>query len=245
MIKIGLCDDIDLQLSMVADSVESYFQDNPINAKIFTYKSGEELLSGVDKDGECDIYFLDMILPGIKGIQLGEKLRERNITGKIIYLTATSEYAVDSYNVHAFYYMLKPISKSKIYDVLDKALKDILDNSTKDLSSKNDYYEIKTIEGKKVISSEDLNYVNINQRRLTYHMSDNSSFEGMMLRTTFADAVDSFAGDDSFRLLGQHLLINIRNVESLTSESLTFKNKETIYPPKSACTQLFEYLTKK
>ena len=58
----------------------------------------------------------------LNGIQVAEKLRNMNYKGKIIFLTVTSKYAVESYDVEASGYLVKPHDIDKISMVLDRVL---------------------------------------------------------------------------------------------------------------------------
>lgn len=241
MIKIGLCDDISVQLSIIYDIVEKYCKDHNLEAKIREFESGEALLDYVNENGFFDIYFLDMILPGVQGIEIGQRLRAMGDNGKIVYLTATSEYAVESYEVKAFFYLLKPISKDSIFKVLDKAIEDIEDSAElEDKADKN--IEIKTHNGKQIIRIKDILYVDIVNRGLCYHMIDGKTLEGPMLRIPFSEAVSNLISNDNIVFAGSHLLVNSANVEKADRTSVTFKNDEQLFLSKNAGNALYERL---
>lgn len=67
---------------------------------------------------EVDLVFLDISLPGLSGIELAGLLKEHI---KIIFTTAYSEYAVQSYEHHAIDYLLKPITLSRFLKAVKKA----------------------------------------------------------------------------------------------------------------------------
>lgn len=242
MIKIGLCDDISVQLSIVGDIVGKYCDEHNIDVKIKEFESGEDLLEYVDRNGFFDIYILDMILPGIRGIEIGQSLRNKGDRGKIVYLTATSEFAVESYEVDAFFYLLKPISRESLYRVLDKTIDAIDDEKNAEYSSEEKTFEVKTHDGKKVVKTRDILYVDIVNRGLAFHMCDGTILEGPMLRIPFSEAVKQLTQCVKFTFAGQHLLINIANVEKADRTSVTFVNDEVLYLSKTAGNALCEKL---
>ena len=71
---------------------------------------------------QFDLYVLDVVMPDMSGIDLGMKLRELGQYGAIVYLSVSPEYAVESYAVRAFYYLMKPVDSTQLYHVLDQAL---------------------------------------------------------------------------------------------------------------------------
>lgn len=66
-----------------------------------------------------DLIFLDIQMPGISGIQFARSIPRRTL---IIFTTAYSEYALDSYEVDAIDYLIKPIVPERFGKATDKAL---------------------------------------------------------------------------------------------------------------------------
>lgn len=237
MIRIALCDDNSIQLNIIEDMLNVYSGESDTDIDYVSFLSGEKLLAAVDEGYHADIYILDMIMPGIKGIELGKELRRRGDTGRIIYLTATAEYAVDSYQVGAFFYILKPISRQKIEDVLNNAISDLTKDRVNRLSggSGNRRIELKTKAGRKSIHANDLLYVDIISRSLAYHLKDGTVLQSAMLRVPFSEATADLTADTSLFLAAPHLLVNISTIEKADKSSVTFTNHETIFPSKGAC----------
>jgi two-component SAPR family response regulator len=61
-------------------------------------------------------------MPGMNGIQTAKQIRQFNEAVKIIFLTSSSEFAVDSYAVGASYYLLKPVEKMSFFEILQRFL---------------------------------------------------------------------------------------------------------------------------
>ena len=69
--------------------------------------------SGTERCGGFDLYVLDVVMPDLNGIEAGRTLRALGTAGEIIYLSQVADYAPDSYDVQAFYYLLKPIDEAR------------------------------------------------------------------------------------------------------------------------------------
>lgn len=98
---------------------------------------------------EVDLVFLDINLPGLSGLELADLLKERI---KIIFTTAYSEYAVQSYEQNAVDYLLKPITFSRFLKAVQKvktALKISEKNEEETKKAFTDAFLVKS--GKKVI----------------------------------------------------------------------------------------------
>ena len=98
MLRIAVCDDEEQYVQQTANFVQDSLRRHPaLSGQVHTFQRGQELLCQVEEDGGFDLYLLDIIMPGLNGIQAGQQLRELGNGGEIIYLTTSSDYAVDSY----------------------------------------------------------------------------------------------------------------------------------------------------
>lgn len=108
------------------------------------YSSGEELLA--ESDINFDIFFIDIQLASINGVDTAKKLRGRNYKGGIVFLTAFKEYVFQGYEVNAINYILKPIKIEKLELCMAIILKDLKNENyilrNRDLVERIPYNEI-------------------------------------------------------------------------------------------------------
>jgi len=78
-----------------------------------------ELINNVD----YSVVFLDIDMPGLKGIDLARQLKEKENAPAIIFITAHEEFAVDAFCVNALDYLLKPINPKRLDQALKKVFK--------------------------------------------------------------------------------------------------------------------------
>jgi len=69
---------------------------------------------------EYDVLFLDINLPGINGVELAHKIHKHPRRPDIIFTTAYDNYALDAFSVNAVDYILKPVSKPRLRQAVDK-----------------------------------------------------------------------------------------------------------------------------
>lgn len=97
-----------------------FFENVHIKApEIVAYTNGEELLS--DK-GAKDIVFLDIEMPGMNGIYVGNELKHKNQNVIIFVITSYSEYLDEAMRFHVFRYLSKPLDKQRFFRNLKDAL---------------------------------------------------------------------------------------------------------------------------
>ena len=159
------------------------------------------------KDNFVDLVFLDINMPGISGLQFVEKLQSKPY---IIFTTAYSEYAIDSYDFEAVDYLLKPIEFDRFYKAIGKVKKQIQLNSiqqdsllSKFIFVKDGYKQIKIcIEDILYIQSEG-NYLNII-----------TNTEKVLARMTFQSLMEKLPANLFFRV---HLsyVVNFRHIQKI------------------------------
>lgn len=105
--QLIICDDDKLFIQKLQHCLQLFFkQHRLILPKIITFTSGEELLSYT---GSIDILFLDIEMPGMNGIYIGNVLKERNKNIIIFVVTSYSEYLDEAMRFHVFRYLSKPL----------------------------------------------------------------------------------------------------------------------------------------
>lgn len=104
--------DIQLRCCVIDDEplarrlIESYVEKTPGLSLHASFESGSAAASEIRR-GEFDLIFLDIDMPGLTGIELGELVPPST---RIIYITAYDRYALDGFRVNALDYLLKPVS---------------------------------------------------------------------------------------------------------------------------------------
>jgi two-component SAPR family response regulator len=84
-----------------------------------TFLEPMEVLENIS-ELNIDVVFLDIDMPEINGIQLSEKLMERDSKINIVFVTAYDEYAVEAFELNALDYLLKPVSEERLQKTISR-----------------------------------------------------------------------------------------------------------------------------
>ena len=103
MIRIAFCDDEESVLNEIRGLMNQYREQYSRELVFDVFQSSLELLSEFEKGLCVDILFLDVLMPGGDGISVAKEIRQYNNVVKIIFLTSSPEFAVESYAVGGYF----------------------------------------------------------------------------------------------------------------------------------------------
>lgn len=116
MYQIGICDDNPRTRVLIREAVLK----SNLSCQISEYNDGVELIHSGQNN---DILFLDIDMPQMNGLETAAAIRKTNKKVKIIYVTGYAEYVHQSFSVHPFAFLIKPVSASEIQKQLREAVK--------------------------------------------------------------------------------------------------------------------------
>lgn len=213
-IKIALCDDEAACLTQTEAFLREYRAQRPgMELLASSFSSGITLLERLRTREVFDLYLLDVIMPGENGIELGLGIREYDQCGRIVYLTASRDFAVEAYRAKATDYLLKPLEGRRLFQVLDGAAES-LDRDRRAFVS------VKTRDGFRRLPFRSIMYGELVERCVHYHLSDGSVLESTSLRGSFREAVRPLLEHRSFVLCAASFFVNLLFVERVESAGL-------------------------
>lgn len=116
--NIVICDD---ELSCIKDLTAILHQlldSKQIQLHLRVFTTGLSCLEYLTSNTP-DLVFMDIFLPDINGTELALKLRRQGHSFKLVFLTTSNEFAQESFQAHASYYLLKPATPATVLDALE------------------------------------------------------------------------------------------------------------------------------
>ena len=214
MLKIAVCDDSRELLEKVEKDLHEYESVRSTPVTVHTYTNAVDLLDGLKKT-DYDILILDIIMPGFTGMQAAHEIRKFNEEIKIIFLTSSKEFAIESYSVGAYYYLLKPVLNEKLFSVLDKVVSEI--------ASKQESCVIYTHMGIVNIPFAKIECLEVYNKHLVFHLSDGSTKE---TRGALTDYENVFLERKEFLKIHRSYILNMDYIHSIEAgEIATYSGK--------------------
>ncbi len=116
-LKIAVCDDVDADRQLLISLIKA----EHVTCECTPYDSGEGLLWDLEDGVHFDIFFLDIFMKGINGVETAKRIRAVNSNALLIFVSSSNDFYRDSYDLYAFNYLIKPLTKDKLVEVLHRA----------------------------------------------------------------------------------------------------------------------------
>ena len=171
MIQIGLCDDDLAILSQLQVLLDRYQVERNAEITSAAFQSPLELLAEIEKGMQFDILLLDVLMPGENGIDAAREIRRYDTAVQIIFVTSSSEFAVESYTVGAYFYQLKPIWEENFFRLMDAVIAECEKSSGMSLI-------LRCKSGITRVELNRLEYCEVLGRKLLFHLEDGGSGAG-------------------------------------------------------------------
>ncbi|MEF9863498.1 MAG: LytTR family DNA-binding domain-containing protein [Christensenellaceae bacterium] len=207
MIKIAVCEDNPDDLSHLLDLIQKYStvctQETEI--KYFSFLSGDSFIEAIERGSIFDIVFLDVLMPGINGIDIAKELRQLGHDSIIIFLSSTKDFAFDAYAVKAYQYLLKPTSKELLFPLLDEAISETFHQS-------NQYIVLQHSAGLSKILFKKLKFIEVIQKRLYFNMNDSPVFNTVL---TLSAVEQNLLADSRFLKPHRSYIVNMDYIDTI------------------------------
>ncbi len=228
MFKIAICDDESSELEQTAAALREYLQARSnLTAEVSLFAGGYALLDAAEAGAGFDLYILDVIMPDLNGIEVGKALRQMGRDGAIIYLTTSPDYAVESYQTQAFFYLLKPVQRREFFDVLDRAVAAAKKRQSETVI-------VNTPLGLRSLLLDDILYVERVERFMRYYLAGGETVDSRTLRGSFQEAAADLLADRRFILCGASFVLGLHHVKAVERGSaLLDSGVKTIIPQAS------------
>ena len=120
-LHIAVCDDSAADGEYVRTLLDEWarLRGQDVHSELFS--SAEKFLFHYEDDRSYDILLLDIEMGGMDGVTMARRIRKGNEAVQIVFITGYSDYIAEGYDVAALHYLMKPVSREKLFAVLDRA----------------------------------------------------------------------------------------------------------------------------
>lgn len=231
MIHIAICDDSKQERQILAALFKRYQELHATPLQIHIFQNGFSLLDAIDQGKRFDITILDILMPGENGIEIARNIRASGADTEIIFLTSSPEYAVDSYEVKAQNYLLKPVTEENFFASIDSILAELDEKDTASFiiyTTEKQYSRIR-------VSS--LVYGEVTHRTITLHLADQTMISAVMTFTEFQDILKAYP---DFIYPHRSYAVNMHYIQYVTKSDIILTDGQKIPLSRNNYTKISE-----
>lgn len=214
--RIAICDDDERCRNDIKRMLESWSAATSSHNEIYCFNNGDSLIKE-NSITPFDIIFLDIIMPRLNGMDTAKELRDRDKLAKIIFLTSSPEFALESYSVKATDYCLKPVTYDKLKQVMDYCMT-FHDKEPENLT-------LKTLGGYQKIYLHDIEYLEAQNKRVIIFLKSGQSIEVIQPLYTFEAKLSDSKG---FFKCHRSYLVYLPNVDYFNNIEIKTKSGRNI-----------------
>jgi DNA-binding LytR/AlgR family response regulator len=196
--------------------LEDYRRERDGSVTYEAFHSAIELLETM-RVRRFDILLLDILMPGLSGMEAAKEIRQSDREIPIIFLTSSREYAVESYRVGAEDYIIKPARKDEVFPSLDQQLTRF--------AQEKDYLTVKTGSGIVKLLFSQLVYVEVTNRTIQFILVNGDIREAYGY---LSDYEEKLLSDPYFCKPHRSYLINLRQVTEIDKKGLATTVGKTV-----------------
>lgn len=220
--NITICDDQKNELDYVCSAVSEYAKEHTeLSVKIKCFVNPLDMLDDIRKNGAPDIALLDICMPGVLGTEIAKEIQGRDGGNTdIIFLTASSEFAVEAFSLHVSDYITKPFSGERFTETLDRVIK-----------NKQNTMPVPVTCGREIhiIDLYRVEYAESRNHNVEIHLKDGKCIKTHTALTELKGLFDNIGG---FTAVGASYIVNLRCVQSILQSELVMTDGQNIPIPR-------------
>lgn len=217
-----ICDDEREELEAAARIVSEYARAHAeVSLVVKSFSNPFDMLDEIHAHGAPDILLLDICMPGITGVEVAREISGQSKEGTdIIFLTTSSEFAVEAFSLRAYDYLTKPYTKERLTDTLLRVVEKRRSRLFLPLLCGREIHRVDLLS---------VLYAEVKNHSVEVHLC---SGRCLKTYTPLSEMKEHFFRAEGFLAVGASYLVNLRYVQSLLLTELEMANGDRIPVPR-------------
>ena len=228
MLRIAICDD-DTHFLEQLYTLLMHWPGQPDQFKVDRFSNGNALIEA-HAYSPYQMILIDVVMPALNGIETAREIRASNTSAKIVFLTQSPEYAVESYTVKASNYLLKPVNPAALYACLDE-LEEERSRCAKTIP-------VRTASSMHWIDLENIEYVEAQNKVVLYALVDGTTLQSIDPLYTH---IRRLTVQDGFFKCHRSYIVNMNQISTYTQKEIQMRSGCRI-PISRSCHKEFEQI---
>jgi len=219
VIHCAVCDD-DID---VCEALQRLLKEYSAELDCSVFHDSLRLRSAFCSGQRFDLYLLDIVMPGLTGIDLAREVRKSDGDAVIIFLTSSNEFHQDGFEVEALQYLEKPVDKAGLYRALNRAMRYIGEK-------KDELLPVQTKDGIRTLTISQISFVESFRHVLSFHFSDGSTVDTLHSSLTLEKLTEGLRFPP-FCMPHRSFFVNMNHVDYLQKSRFIMTNGKVVPIP--------------
>ena len=204
--RIAVCEDNAIHRDIMEHLLNRYASERSFSFELVPYEYGMNFLYDMEEGSYFDAAFLDIYMEDTMGNEIAHKLRAMGYQGEIVFLTASPDFAIESYDVDAGGYLLKPLDYEKLKMVMDRITRNITPST----------YQIRQRATVTKVVYHEILYIESSNSKCILHTESGGAY------TTYKtlNTIEKELGDRRFLRCHQSFLVNMDHIKQIEKQFL-------------------------
>lgn len=221
--RVAVIDDDQGFSEKLQDMVGAFFKKKDEEIQMVLFINGLSLLNELEESRNYDIYFLDVEMPGLfsdrlDGIELAGRIRGRDKGACIVFITNYEKYALPSYKVRAYDFILKKEWQQRLPLLLEQIWEEKLDARRR---QKREQYVIRNDNESHAFQLDDVMYLTKDKKYTCFHCVKKEEYRE---RNTL-DVISQRLPADRFIFIDRSCIINMKYVVAQAGVYITLQDE--------------------
>lgn len=204
--RIAVCEDNEIHRDIMEHLLNRYSSERSISFEFVPYEYGINFLYDMEEGAYFDIVFLDIYMEDTMGNEIAHQLRAMGYQGEIVFLTASPDFAIESYDVDASGYLLKPLDYEKLKMVMDRITRNIAPST----------YQIRQRTTVTKVVYHEILYIESSNSKCILHTESGGAYTIYKTLNT----IEKELGDRRFLRCHQSFLVNMDHIKQIEKQFL-------------------------
>lgn len=216
--RIAVIDDLPSDRQRLAADISLWAetQSLPLDSMPDQFENGEAFLKHFSV-GKYDVIFLDIYMDGINGMDTARQIRESDTSCRLVFITTTSEFAVESYDLDSSWYLVKPYSYEKLSHALSRCCAS--------WQKQNEFLLVSGKKGAEKLPLHQIAWTEYVNRRVCVHFKNGLETYVSMRQMDFSESLLSYP---FFCDCMKGVIVNFEAVKKLLEDCFLLENGERI-----------------
>lgn len=213
--KIAIVDDQEQDRAALAARLREYMTSRSLSCEYVEFSSAEQFLEEF-RPGNYTIVFMDIYMDELSGMDAARRVYLEDKECRIIFLTTTPDFSLQSYSVHAVYYLVKPLEQT----AFEQALEFCSLKSQDPVSS----LKIRSAGVEMSLDTSQIFYIEYKNRTTNIHLRDSV----VPASGSFHSITSGLLPDRRFLLCIRGLMVNMEHIVCQDDDTFLLTNGERV-----------------